>query len=151
MKTIEILHKWEEYFNNQNLKDILNLYHPKSSLIPTFSSSILFDHNDIKEYFIFLFQEQQGSVNIQNESIVEQKIVEKVYLSIGNYIFYLSQGREYPARFSFILDISLENPIKHHHSSTESNPTNSSQVRYPPGKIPKSSKTRSIKTRNQNI
>jgi len=31
MKTIEILHKWEEYFNNQNLKDILNLYHPKSS------------------------------------------------------------------------------------------------------------------------
>ena len=56
MKTIEILHKWEEYFNNQNLKDILNLYHPKSSLIPTFSSSILFDHNDIKEYFIFLFQ-----------------------------------------------------------------------------------------------
>ena len=121
MKTIEILHKWEEYFNNQNLKDILNLYHPKSSLIPTFSSSILFDHNDIKEYFIFLFQEQQGSVNIQNESIVEQKIVEKVYLSIGNYIFYLSQGREYPARFSFILDISLENPIKHHHSSTVSN------------------------------
>ena len=48
---------------------------------------------------------------------VEQKILEKVYLSIGNYIFYLSQGREYPARFSFILDISLENPIKHHHSS----------------------------------
>ena len=128
MKTIEILHKWEEYFNNQNLKDILNLYHPKSSLIPTFSSSILFDQNDIKEYFIFLFQEQQGSVNIQNESIVEQKIVEKVYLSIGNYIFYLSQGREYPARFSFILDISLENPIKHHHSSPVSNPPlNSSQ------------------------
>ena len=73
--------------------------------------------NDIKEYFIFLFKEQKGSVNIQNESIVEQKIVEKVYLSIGNYIFYLSQGREYPARFSFILDISLENPIIHHHSS----------------------------------
>ena len=117
MKTLEILLKWEEYFNNQNLKDILNLYHPKSSLIPTLSSSILFDHNDIKKYFIFLFKEQKGSVNIQNESIVEQKIVEKVYLSIGNYIFYLSQGREYPARFSFILDISLENPIKHHHSS----------------------------------
>ena len=117
MKTIEILHKWEEYFNNQNLKDILNLYHPKSSLIPTFSSSILFDQNDIKEYFIFLFQEQQGSVNIQNESIVEQQIDEKVYLSIGNYNFYLSQGKEYPARFSFIFDISLENPIKHHHSS----------------------------------
>ena len=122
MKTLEILHKWEEYFNNQNLKGILNLYHPKISLIPTFSSSILFDKNDIKEYFIFLFQEQKGSVNIQNESIVEQKIVEKIYLSIGNYIFYLSQGREYPARFSFIFDISLENPIKHHHSSPVSNP-----------------------------
>ena len=117
MKTIEILLKWEEYFNNQNFKDILNLYHPESFLIPTFSSSILFDHNDIKEYFIFLFQEQKGSVNIQNESIVEQQIGEKVYLSIGNYIFYLSQGKEYPARFSFIFDISLENPIKHHHSS----------------------------------
>ena len=82
MKTIEILLKWEEYFNNQNFKDILNLYHPESFLIPTFSSSILFDHNDIKEYFISLFQEQKGSVNIQNESIVEQKIVEKVYLKL---------------------------------------------------------------------
>ena len=120
-ETIEILQKWEEYFNNQNLKDILNLYHPKSSLIPTFSSSILFDHNDIKEYFIFLFKEQKGFVNIQNETIVEQKIVEKIYLIIGNYIFYSSQGREYPARFSFILDISLENPIKHHHSSLVNN------------------------------
>ena len=122
MKTIEILLKWEEYFNNQNFKDILNLYHPESFLIPTFSSSILFDQNDIKEYFIFLFQEQKGCVNIQNESIVEKKIVEKVYLIIGDYIFYLGQGREYPARFSFILDISLENPIKHHHSSTVNNP-----------------------------
>ena len=117
MKLIEILHKWEEYFNNQNLKDILNLYHQKSSLIPTFSSNIFLQHDDIKEYFIFLYKEQKGSVNIQNESIVEQQIGEKVYLSIGNYIFYLSQGKEYPARFSFIFDISLENPIKHHHSS----------------------------------
>ena len=117
MKPIDILHKWEEYFNKKNLKDILNLYHQKSSLIPTFSSRILLEHNDIKEYFIFLFKEQKGSVKIQNESIVEQQIVEKIYLSIGNYIFYLSHGREYPARFSFILDISLENPIKHHHSS----------------------------------
>ena len=117
MKTLKILHIWEKYFNNQNLKDILNLYHQKSSLIPTFTSDILLDYNDIKKYFLFLFKEQKRSVNIQNESIVEQQIVEKVYLSIGNYIFYLSQGREYPARFSFILDISLENPIKHHHSS----------------------------------
>ena len=117
MKTLKILHKWEKYFNNQNLKDILNLYDQKSSLIPTFSSNILLDHNDIKEYFIFLYKEQKGSVKIQNESIVEQQIGEKVYLSIGNYIFYLSQGKEYPARFSFMFDISLENPIKHHHSS----------------------------------
>ena len=117
MKTIEILYKWEKYFNNQNLKDILNLYHRTSSLIPTFSPNNLLNHNYIKEYFIFLFKEQKGSVNIQNESIVEQQIVGKIYLSIGNYIFYLSHGREYPARFSFILDISLENPIKHHHSS----------------------------------
>ena len=75
------------------------------------------DHNDIKEYFIFLFKEHKGSVNIQIETIVEQQIVEKVYLIIGNYIFYLSYGRENPARFTFIFDISLENPIKHHHSS----------------------------------
>ena len=117
MKTIEILHKWEKYFNNQNLKDILNLYHPNSFLIPTFSSNILLDHNGKKEYFIFLFKEQKGSVNIQNKSIVEQQIVEKVYLSIGNYIFCLSHGRKFSARFSFIFDTSVENPIKHHHSS----------------------------------
>ena len=112
-----ILLKWEEYFNNQNLTDLLNLYHPQSSLLPTFSKEILLNHNDIKKYLFLVIKKQNGSVDILNDSIIEQKIEDNVHLIIGKYIFYLNRGREHPARFSFILDLSLEQPIKHHHSS----------------------------------
>ncbi len=117
MNPKEILKSWEEYFNNDNLPCILNLYDTRSILIPTFSSEILSDKRQIKEYFVNVIKEQKGSVEIQYNSIYEQKIGENIYLLNGNYIFKLKRKKNIHARFTFLINPLSDNPIKHHHSS----------------------------------
>ena len=117
MNPKEILKSWDEYFNNANLPCILNLYDTRSILIPTFSSEILSDKRQIKEYFISLIKEQKGSVEIQYNSIYEHKICENFYLLNGNYIFKLKIKKNIHARFTFLINPLSDNPIKHHHSS----------------------------------
>jgi len=117
MNPKEILKSWEEYFNNDNLPCILNLYDTKSILIPTFSSEILSDKRQIKEYFVNVIKEQKGSVEIQYNSIFEQKVGENIYLLNGNYIFKLKRKKNILARFTFLINPLSVNAIKHHHSS----------------------------------
>ena len=117
MNPKEILKSWEEYFNNDNLPCILNLYDTRSILIPTFSSEILSDKRQIKEYFVNVIKEQKGSVEIQYNSIFEQKVGENIYLLNGNYIFKLKRKKNILARFTFLINPLSVNAIKHHHSS----------------------------------
>ena len=117
MNPKEILKSWEEYFNSGNLPRILDLYDTRSILIPTFSSEILSDKRQIKEYFVNMIKEQKVSVEIQYNSIYEQKIGENIYLLNGNYIFKLKRNKNIHARFTFLINTLSVNPIKHHHSS----------------------------------
>ena len=117
MNPKEILKSWDEYFNTANLPCILNLYDSQSILIPTFSSEILSDKRQIKEYFVKVIKEQKGSVEIQYNSIYEQKIGENIYLLNGNYIFKLKRKKNILARFTFLINPLSVNAIKHHHSS----------------------------------
>ena len=117
MNPKEILKSWEEYFNSDNLPCILDLYDTRSILIPTFSSEILSNKRQIKEYFINVIKEQKGSVEIQYNSIFVQKVGEKFYLLNGNYIFKLKRKKKFPARFTFLINTLNVNPLKHHHSS----------------------------------
>ena len=117
MNPKEILKSWEEHFNNGNLPCILNLYDTRSILIPTFSSEILSDKRQIKEYFVNVIKEQKGSVEIQYNSIYEQKIGENIYLLNGNYIFKLKRKKNILARFTFLINPLSDNPINDHHSS----------------------------------
>ena len=117
MNPKEILKSWDEYFNTANLPCILNLYDTRSILIPTFSSEILSDKRQIKEYFVNLIKEQKGSVEIQYNSIYEHKIGENIYLLNGNYIFKLKGKKNILARFTFLINPLSVNAIKHHHSS----------------------------------
>ena len=117
MNPKEILKSWDEYFNTANLPCILNLYDTRSILIPTFSSEILSDKRQIKEYFVNMIKGQKVSVEIQYNSIYEQKIGENIYLLNGNYIFKLKRNKNIHARFTFLINTLSDNPIKHHHSS----------------------------------
>jgi len=117
MHTKEILNSWDEYFNNANLQRFLDLYDKRSILIPTFSSEILSDKRQIKEYFVKMVKEEKVSVEILYNSIFEQIVGENIFILSGNYYFELKTKEKILARFSFIINTLSENPIKHHHSS----------------------------------
>ena len=75
IKPFEILNSWQQHLNEKNLSGILKLYDISCVLIPTFSSEILTDHEQIKEYFINMIEVQKGNVQFQPNSFPEQKIM----------------------------------------------------------------------------
>ena len=116
-KPFEILNSWQQHLNEKNLSGVLKLYDTSCVLIPTFSSEILTDHEQIKEYFVKVIEVQKGKVEFQPNSISEQQVGENMYLLSGKYFFYLIGEERIPSRFSFLVNLLSENPILHHHSS----------------------------------
>ena len=116
-KPFEILKSWQQHLNEKNLSGILKLYDINCVLIPTFSSEILTDHEQIKEYFVKVIEVQKSKVEFQPNSISEQQVGENMYLLSGKYFFHLMEKEKIPARFSFLINPFSENPIMHHHSS----------------------------------
>ena len=113
----EILNSWQQHLNEKNLSGVLKLYDISCVLIPTFSSEILTDHEQIKEYFVKVIEVQKGKVEFQPNSISEQQVGENMYLLSGNYFFHLIEKEKILSRFSFLVNLLSENPILHHHSS----------------------------------
>ena len=117
IKPFEILNRWQQNLNEGNLSGVLKRYDLNCVLIPTFSSEILTDHEQIKEYFINVIEVQKGNVQFQQNSISEQQVLGNMYLLSGKYFFNLMENEKIPARFSFLINTFHENPIMHHHSS----------------------------------
>ena len=117
IKPFEILNNWQQHLNEANLSGIMKLYNEKCVLIPTFSSDILTDHEQIKEYFVKVIEVQKAKVEFQPNSISEQQVRENMYLLSGKYFFHLMEKEKIPARFSFLVNLLSEHPILHHHSS----------------------------------
>ena len=117
IKPFEILINWQQQLNEGNLLGVLNLYNSRCVLIPTFSTEIFTDHEQIKEYFVKVIEVQKGKVEFQTNSISEWQLGEKIFLLSGKYSFYLKENEKIPARFSFLVNPYTEKPIMHHHSS----------------------------------
>ena len=113
-----IIDHWAEYFNNGNLKHLLDMYHEEATLLPTFSPNLLSTLEQIEEYFVRTI-EHQASVEIDDGKTIKKKLSENIYLLTGFYSFYFDNNRkrEFKSRFTFLIDLSTEKPIQHHHSS----------------------------------
>jgi len=113
-----IIDHWAEYFNSGNLEGLLDMYHEEATLLPTFSPNLLSTLEQIEEYFVRTI-EHQASVEIDDGKIIKKKLSENIYLMTGFYIFYFDNNRkrEFKSRFTFLIDLSTEKPIQHHHSS----------------------------------
>ena len=113
-----IVDHWAEYFNNGNLERLLDMYHEEATLLPTFSPNLLSTPEQIEEYFVRAI-EHQASVEIDDGKTIKNKLSENIYLMTGFYIFYFNNDRkrEVKSRFTFLIDLSTERPIQHHHSS----------------------------------
>ena len=113
-----IIDHWAEHFNNGNLERLLDMYHEEATLLPTFSPNLLSTLEQIEEYFVRTI-EHQASVEIDDGKTIKNKLSENIYLMTGFYIFYFNNDRkrEVKSRFTFLIDLSTEKPIQHHHSS----------------------------------
>ena len=113
-----IINHWAEHFNNGNLESLLDMYHEGATLLPTFLPNLLSTPEQIKEYFVRTI-ENQASVEIDNGRTIKKKLSENMYLMTGFYILYLDNDRkrEFKSQFTFLIDLTTERPIQHHHSS----------------------------------
>ena len=113
-----IVDHWADHFNNGNLERLLDMYQEEATLLPTFSPNLLSTPKQIEEYFVRTI-EHQASVKIDAGTTIKKKFSENIYLLTGFYSFYFDNNRkrEFKSRFTFLIDLSTEKPIQHHHSS----------------------------------
>jgi len=113
-----IVNHWVEYFNNGNLECILDMYHEGATLLPTFLPNLLTTPEQIEDYFVRTI-EGQASVEIDDSKTINKKLSENMYLMTGAYIFclYKKNDTKYLSWFTFLIDLSVDSPIRHHHSS----------------------------------
>ena len=113
-----IIDNWAEYFNNGNLEYLLNMYHEEATLLPTFLPNLLSNPEQIEDYFVKTV-ESQASVEIDDSKTINKKLSENMYLMTGRYTFCLKtkDNIKYLSWFTFLIDLSVDSPIRHHHSS----------------------------------
>ena len=113
-----IIDHWAEHFNNGNLEYLLNMYHEEATLLPTFLSKALSTREQIEDYFIKTI-EGQASVEFDDSKTINKKLSENMYLMTGAYVFCLKKksNTKYLSWFTFLIDLSVDSPIMHHHSS----------------------------------
>jgi hypothetical protein len=119
-KPEDILKDWIDAVNSRDIEKLLSLYDKNAVLIPTFSNRLLKKPEDIKEYFIKLGTREELSVELHKKTLTIQEINENVFTLCGIYCWRFSLDEEllnFEARFSYVLNLKLTNPIIQHHSS----------------------------------
>ena len=113
-----VIEKWADYFNAGDLEGITSLYHRDSTLLPTFLPKLLSSKEQISGYFVAAI-EGKASIEVNVGQSIKKVISEDAYLMTGSYVFCLtSKGEEkYESWYSFLIDLSVDSPIRHHHSS----------------------------------
>ena len=113
-----IIDQWASFFNNGDLDGIMNLYHDNSTLLPTFLPNLLSTPEQIENYFVRTI-EGQASVEIDDSQTIKRKLSENMHLMTGAYVFCLKKksNTKYLSWFTFLIDLSVDSPIRHHHSS----------------------------------
>ena len=119
-KPEDILKGWMRAINAGDLESLLALYDEKAVLIPTFSNRLLNSPAKVREYFEKLGSREELSIALHEKTLVIQPINDDRYALSGIYCWRFALDGEllsFEARFSYILDLMLSNPIIHHHSS----------------------------------
>ncbi|MGE5680777.1 MAG: nuclear transport factor 2 family protein [Bacillota bacterium] len=121
MKTPEdLLKMWMQAVNKRDIEGILSFYNKSAVLIPTFSNKILNTPAKIRDYFERLGSNKELDVDLHENTVKVQKINESIFALSGIYRWRLEVEGEplsFEARFSFVLDLTLQDPIIQHHSS----------------------------------
>lgn len=117
---LAVLSRWNALVNAADKEGVLALYSDEAVLLPTFSGTNRTSGEAIGSYFDGLAGFDDISVRIHEDSLVSQQLEGSVYCLSGMYRWRWTrdgQRSRIEARFSYVIDISREAPILHHHSS----------------------------------
>ncbi|MEI8032225.1 MAG: DUF4440 domain-containing protein [Chlorobiaceae bacterium] len=116
----EVLFQWVSRVCSGCPDDIAALYQESAVLVPTFSPHTVTTPEGVAGYFGQLASREGLGVRLHNKALRKQALSETLYALSGIYSFEFEVDQvllSFPSRFSFVVDISLERPIIHHHSS----------------------------------
>jgi hypothetical protein len=116
----EVLFQWVSRVCCGNPADIALLYDEKAVLIPTFSPHTVTSPDGVQGYFSQLATRQGLGVRLHNKALRVQSMSETLHTLSGIYSFEFEVDQvllSFPSRFTFVVDITRERPILHHHSS----------------------------------
>ncbi len=116
----DLLKAWMSNINEGDLESLLSLYGAHAILIPTFSNRLLDVPEKIRQYFGKLMQREDLSLALHQKTLAVQSLGNGLHSLCGIYCWRFAVDGEllnFEARFSFIVDLALANPILHHHTS----------------------------------
>lgn len=116
----EVLFQWVSRVCCGNPADIASLYNEQAVLIPTFSPHTVTSPEGICDYFKQLATREGIGVRLHNKALRKQSMSDTLHTLSGIYSFEFEVDQvllSFPSRFTFVIDISREKPILHHHSS----------------------------------
>ena len=119
-KPKDILEQWMKAVNDGNVENLLSLYDNEAVLIPTFSNRLLNTPEKLRDYFEKLGSREELSIALHEKTLIIQELGNQIYSLSGIYNWRFAVDGEllnFEARFSYLIDISKQNPILHHHSS----------------------------------
>lgn len=119
-KPENILNEWMDGINAADVEKLINLYDEKAVLFPTFSNRILDTKEKIKEYFEKVGAKEKLSIKLHDKTVTTQELEDQIFCLSGIYTWCFSIDGEpysFEARFTYVFDLSKDNPIVHHHSS----------------------------------
>ncbi|NTU97718.1 MAG: DUF4440 domain-containing protein [Chlorobiaceae bacterium] len=116
----EVLYQWVTRVCTGNPDEITALYHASAVLIPTFSPHTVTAGEGIRNYFAQLATRDGLGVRLHSKALRKQELSGTLHTLSGIYSFEFEVDQvplSFPSRFTFVVDISQEKPIIHHHSS----------------------------------
>ncbi len=117
---MEVLNAWIEAVNTLDIDTILTMYSADHILLPTFSPHMIRDDAATLQYFQQLGTRKGLSVRLHQRTLTEQRLNEDCSVFSGIYTWTFEVDDEplsFASRFTFVIDLADDKPIRHHHSS----------------------------------
>jgi len=119
-KPTDVIDAFAEGVNTSNSDLLIGLYDARAVLIPTFSGRSRKTTAQIADYFKTLTQKPGLGLSLHDKTVNIINVQDEVYALSGLYLWRFSVDEEllnFEARFSYVVDLSLDSPILQHHSS----------------------------------
>jgi hypothetical protein len=117
---MDVVRAWIDSVNNLQLETVLALYSADHVLLPTFSPHMIRDDASTRQYFEQLSSRKGLLVRVHERTLTEQVLSENCSVICGIYTWSFEVDDEplsFASRFSYVIDLTEDQPIRHHHSS----------------------------------